>query len=439
MDIVGKLPLEIGQHIFSHLYADDLGRCLRVSKQWRRIANDNIFWKYHCSKYGVCDKEESYSDNSSDLCHWALIWRSFAISLAYKWLSNNYRSIELCKNDYEGFASHGQQIVAFSKTFNNLDIYTIKKNTNRARLVMSIALCFPKEGPALLAMDSNYIAVAKYNVILLFKKNGDNYELKTAYAVILSTVIQTNRDFTDFVNHHITYGAAVEIDVVSNNILWLSDLEGSFVINLQTDHMTNVFTYECSRLQGEIYVTWSDDSVIIYNIEGTNETRLENIDGLEDVSANMTLLSLIRGFVPDTCLIEVYDLESGEEVLRKEMPTYTWIKMHPTEEVLFTLEASRDENVFRITSWFVRTGFLKWMFECNNNNFISFWELHVVCEKYLVVWPTASGDKKFYLFDFETGKCIYENSRPSGFVNFISDSLWISWPDNKSIAIRSYL
>lgn len=61
MDIVGKLPLEIGQHIFSHLHADDLGRCLRVSKQWRRIANDNIFWRYHCSKYDISDKEESYS------------------------------------------------------------------------------------------------------------------------------------------------------------------------------------------------------------------------------------------------------------------------------------------------------------------------------------------------------------------------------------------
>lgn len=47
-DILVRLPVEIGQNIFSHLNGDDLWKILKVSKAWKVIANDEFLWKKQC-------------------------------------------------------------------------------------------------------------------------------------------------------------------------------------------------------------------------------------------------------------------------------------------------------------------------------------------------------------------------------------------------------
>jgi hypothetical protein len=48
MDILGKLPVEVGLEILQYLNGEELSRCSVVSKRWRELTNSGDLWKNCC-------------------------------------------------------------------------------------------------------------------------------------------------------------------------------------------------------------------------------------------------------------------------------------------------------------------------------------------------------------------------------------------------------
>lgn len=442
MDLISLLPLEVSRNIFEYLRVDDLGRCLRVSKHWRAVGNDDVLWKHHCIKYGVAEKPDNPIYEGHLLCHWALVWKSFAKTSAYRWHCNKYKDLQLIRDDYTSLSLCGRHFTAYSQNFNNLDIFTVEENSNRVRFLASLALYLPRDDErATLSMSGNYIVTAKYNILLVFEKVDNNYDLIKAFAIVFNSIIYADRNFSEFVNANLNLNTISGIIGILDDNVWLTiDIEWTFVINIITHEMVTIFTFENYLIQGNFFTTWSEDEIRIYDKEGNVAISIDNVIGLEEVYANETLVAILRGHPTEESTIEIWDSATGADIFLKKMSGFTWSKLHPKEEVLYTLEASCRHCIYRITSWDVRTGEKLWAFDRTIEVFVSYLELRVVCDKYLVVWPCSGHEENFYLMDSKTGRVLYETARPPYDLHHISDSLWISVSyDHEKLFVRSYV
>ncbi|CAH1390283.1 unnamed protein product [Nezara viridula] len=438
MDFIPLLPVEISQLIFRRLTVKELARCLGVSKRWRELANINYLWKRHCLIYGLeIDEDKKFQRNAKcDLCKWAQIWFNFRRSAAFGWRSKIWKTREIDKtNMYMRNASDGESLV-----FCTGSVLTVRKISQLGKTKYSLRLPLPHDASSCLAVDNRYVAVAKCNIVLIYKIGINRYNCCMALAMNGDVILKTRKYVRRFVKANIKEtSSCVCIIALSNGCIWLREhgRYKTFVINLINEKVTQVETHFYRFVTRTYIVSWSRRKLRVDNFKGRNILKLcRDVNKARANHHVLVTFGFTSGREDIEQVMETWELSTGKRLLCMPRPKNAFFEIHPSRDILYQIEAEKDY----ITSLCPVTGRVFWYVRVPNIKDILDWCLRVVCGRYLVLFQyksSAGGHTLLYVFDAICGRYLYKAERPPGHLEHLSDNLIVVKSSNK-IYLRTF-
>ncbi|KAK9512463.1 hypothetical protein O3M35_000893 [Rhynocoris fuscipes] len=178
MDIIGQLPIEIAQEIFTYLSATDLSKCCQVSKTWRAFANSDLLWRDICLKKGIICELEYYHEGRWELepmVDWAQAYMSYVRRRFSNWRKDR-KTITTINSCYDTIACCSEDTLVFTNASNVIFIYNISRRKPFGAQIIHPE-CVDKEILSL-NMCNNYLIVRQGDSFSVYYKDNHEFKLK---------------------------------------------------------------------------------------------------------------------------------------------------------------------------------------------------------------------------------------------------------------------
>lgn len=438
VDFLPHLPPEVQQIILRQLPVKDLAKCLLVSKSWYSMVNVDMLWKRHCILHGIdpTEAKKFVRDTRSSLCKWGQIWRSFRNSPAFGWRARCWRTLELDRGTiYMKNASDDSSLV-----FCTGSILTLRRVSQLGKTKYTMRLPLPSDSSSCLAVDNKYIAVAKCNIVLIYKLGKHLYKCIMALSMEGETIHHTRKYISRFVKKHLKENVTcVCIIALSKGCIWLREhgRYKTYVVNIITEKVSRVETHFYRFVTQTYIVSWSHRKLRVDNYSGRNILKL--CRDINKARANNHIL-VTFGFTGHGAdfqqVMETWELSSGKRLLCISRPKHAFFELHPSRDILYQIESAS----YNVTSLSPLTGEVFWSVRVPCMDDILNWSLRVVCGRYLVLYQLKSVSQVnpiMYVFDAIKGNYLYKTERPPGHLEHLSDSLMIAKTEQK-IYVRTF-